>query len=196
MRLILGSQSPRRKEIMNFFSVPFVQIPSAFDEDSIAFVGDPVAYAQELSIKKAQDLATKFPNDAILTADTVVFFEGNIYNKPKDESEAFSMLRKFSGKWQQVFTAVTVQKNNQAHSGFAETKILFNALTDQQIRLYHSSCSYLDKAGAYAIQQAGSILVSRIEGCYYNVMGLPVNTVRELLSEIDIDLWKHLRDCP
>ena len=87
MRLILGSQSPRRKEILNYFAIPFVQIPSAFDEESIAFRGDPSRYVQELSQKKAQELAPRFPGDAILTADTVVFLNGKIYNKPKDEGE-------------------------------------------------------------------------------------------------------------
>lgn len=193
MRLILGSQSPRRKEILSFFAIPFVQIPSCFDEESVLFEGDPARYALELSSKKAQSLAEKFPNDLIISADTVVFFEGNIYNKPRDEAEAFSMLQKFSGKWQQVYTAHTIQKNNEAYSGFEETKILFNPLTDEQIRLYHNHCSSLDKAGAYAIQQAGSILVSKIDGCYYNVMGLSVNTLRELLSKFGVDLWAHLK---
>lgn len=195
IRLILGSQSPRRKEILNFFALPFIQIPSTFDEESIPFSGNPVQYAQELSLGKAKELATRFQNDAILTADTVVFCEGNVYNKPRDEAEAFSMLRTFSGKWHQVITAVTVVKNCQVYSGFEETKILFNPISDAQIRLYLQSCSFLDKAGAYAIQQAGSILISRIDGCYYNVMGLPVNTVKEMLSKIGIDLWQHLKTC-
>jgi septum formation protein len=193
MRLILGSQSPRRKEILDFFAHPFVQIPSAFDEDLVIFQGNPSQYAQELSLKKAQELASRFPDDVILTADTVVYFEGNIYNKPNSEMDAFSMLRAFAGKWQSVFTAVTVYKRGTFHSGFEETKILFNPLTDDQIRLYHKSISFMDKAGAYAIQQAGSILVSRMDGCYYNVMGLPVNTVKVLLLKAGIDLWHFLK---
>jgi septum formation protein len=195
MRLILGSQSPRRKEILGFFAYPFVQIPSAFDEDLVEFLGNPSQYAQELSLKKAQELATRFPEDVILTADTVVYLDGKIFNKPKSEMEAFSMLRAFAGNWQHVFTAVTVHKQGNFHSGFEETKILFNPLTDDQIRLYHKSISFLDKAGAYAIQQAGSILISRMDGCYYNVMGLPVNTVKELLLKAGIDLWHFLKPC-
>ncbi len=192
MRIILGSQSPRRKEILGYFSLPFDQIPSSFDEETVSFQGDPVSYATELSSKKAQSLAEKYPSDLIISADTVVFFEGAIYNKPKDQEEAFSMLKKFSGKWQQVFTAHTVQKGDLAYSGFEETKILFNPLTDEQIRLYHGCFPNLDKAGAYAIQHAGSILVSRIEGCYYNVMGLSVNTLNKLLKQFGLDLWSTL----
>lgn len=192
IRLILGSQSPRRREILSFFSIPFVQIASAFDEDSVLFQGDPVSFAMELSRKKAEELAKRFASHMILTADTVVFFEGNIYNKPNSDEEAFLMLRNLSGKRHQVFTAVTVQKNSEIHSGYEETNIVLNSLTDSQIRLFHRSCSPLDKAGAYAIQQTGSILVSRIEGCYYNVMGLPVNTVNQLLGKFGINLWEHL----
>jgi septum formation protein len=193
MRLILGSQSPRRKEILSFFAIPFVQIPSAFDENTVPFCGNPAQYAGELSLKKAQALAQTFPDDVILTADTVVYFEKNIYNKPKDRAEAFDMLKTLSGQWHQVFTAVTVFKSGTAHSGCEETKILFHQLTDEQIRLYHQSCEFLDKAGGYAIQQAGSIPIARIDGCYYNVMGLPINTAKELLFKAGIDLWKHLK---
>lgn len=193
MRFILGSQSPRRKEILSFFAIPFVQIPSAFNEESIEFQGNPQQYAQDLSIKKGQELAKTFPEDTILTADTVVYFEGKIYNKPKDEREAHDMLKKLSGHWHQVFTAVTILKPNDIFMGVEETKILFHPLTDEQIHLYHQSCAFLDKAGGYTIQQAGSIPIARIDGCYYNVMGLPINTTKELLLKAGIDLWKHLK---
>jgi septum formation protein len=193
MRLILGSQSPRRKEILNYFAIPFVQIPSAFNEESIEFRGNPISYAEQLAKKKAEELAPRFPHDVILTADTVVYLDGKIYNKPKDEQEAFQMLKSFSGKWQSVFTAVTVQQQQAQFSGYAETKILFHPLTDEQIRLYHCSAPFLDKAGGYAIQGAGGILVSRIEGCYYNVMGLPITVMKDLLVKVGIDLWKHLK---
>ncbi len=193
MRLILGSQSPRRREILSYFSLPFVQISSDFDEESVFFQGDPIQYAQLLAQKKAQELSHRFPGDAILTADTVVYFQGKIFNKPKDEHEAKEMLSAFSGQWQQVFTGVTLQKDERVFSSYAETKILFHPLTDEQIRLYLHSTSFLDKAGGYAIQGKGSILVDRIEGCYYNVMGLPVQTVKKLLLNVGIDLWHYLK---
>lgn len=193
MRLILGSQSPRRKEILNYFAIPFVQIPSSFDEASIDFKGDPVQYAEELSLKKAQALASRFSGDVILTADTVVYQDGKIFNKPKNEEEAFQMLRAFSGRWQQVFTGVTVQRDQVVYTACEETRILFHSLTDEQIGLYLGSASFLDKAGGYAVQAAGSILISRLDGCYYNVMGLPVNRIKELLHKVGLDLWKHLK---
>jgi len=192
MRLILGSQSPRRKEILNFFSLPFIQIPSGFDEDTIPFEGDPVHYAETLSFKKAQLLHLRFPDDLVITADTVVFFGNKIFNKPDNDAAAFLMLRQLSGHWHQVFTAITVHSNKQVITRSQETKILFNPLSDEQILLYHRHCPCLDKAGGYAIQGQGSLLVSKIEGCYYNVMGLPVNLLREVLCLFGIDLWHHL----
>lgn len=193
MRLILGSQSARRKEILSFFDVPFTQVPSAFDEESVPFQNDPVAYANKLSVGKAKELATRFPADIILTADTIVFFNGTVYNKPKHESQAFAMLKSLAGHWHQVFTSVTVLKEGHLWTEVAETKILFHPLTDEQIQRYLQSCHYTDRAGSYAIQQAGGILVARIEGCYYNVMGLPITAAKNLLLKAGIDLWKHLK---
>lgn len=193
MRIILGSQSPRRKEILNFFTLPFIQIPSAFDETQVPYNGDPALYCTELSQKKALELCGRFPEDIILTADTVVYFNGNIYNKPENKEEAIGMLNRFSGQRQSVFTAVTVANAGTLHSLYEETKILFQPLTEEQIELYCKSCSFLDKAGAYSIQHAGSMLISQIEGCYYNVLGLPIHSVKKLLQIAGIDLWKHLK---
>jgi septum formation protein len=193
MKLLLGSQSPRRKEILSYFEIPFIQIASDFDEESVAFTGDPAQYATTLSQKKAEQLVVRFPELVILTADTVVYFEGKLFNKPKDTDEAFSMLQSLSGKWHQVFTAVTVRKATESHSAFEVTNIQFNGITDDQIRIYHEKCPALDKAGAYAIQQSGALLVRKIEGAFDNVMGLPMNTVNTLLAKVGIDLWKYLK---
>lgn len=193
MRLILGSQSARRKEILGFFDLPFAQIPSSFDEENVPFDNDPIAYVRQLSIGKASELGVRFPEDIILTADTIVYFNGVVYNKPKHEREAFAMLKNLSGHWHQVFTSVTVFKERHLWTEVAETKILFHPLSDEEIRRYLQSCHYTDRAGSYAIQQAGGILVARIEGCYYNVMGLPITATKNLLNKAGIDLWKHLK---
>lgn len=192
-RIVLGSQSPRRKEILSFFTLPFEQVPSHFDEESIAFLGDPVAYAQALSEKKNQELAERFSSDLIVTADTVVYFNGQIFNKPKDLPEAHQMLKTLSGNWHHVYTAVCVRQGHVHLSEVEETKIRLHSLTPEQIELYHAHCSPLDKAAGYAIQQSGSIIVDRIDGCYYNVMGFPVNTLRKLMFQMGIDLWKYLK---
>ncbi len=193
MLLILGSQSPRRKEILSYFSLPFVQIASNFDEESLPFEGDPVRYTTELASRKAADLAIRFPAETIVAADTVVFFEGKVFNKPKNEEEGASMLRAFAGKWQEVYTGVAVRSGKQLHTGWEMTRILFNPLTEKQIHLYMQSCSYLDKAGGYAIMRQGGLLIAKIDGSYDNVMGLPINTLGRLLGLVGIDLWAHLK---
>jgi septum formation protein len=193
MKIILGSQSARRGEILGYFAIPFLQVHSPFDEETVPFTGDPLQYVQCISEKKAESLVDKFPEEILLTADTSVYYQGCVYNKPKDYEEAFQVLSLLSGNAHQVFTGVTVRKGSRVESGVEETKIVFNCLSPQEIRAYLSSISYLDKAGGYAIQQAGSLIVKRIEGCYYNVMGLPMNTVRQLLANFGVNIWNFLK---
>lgn len=192
-RLILGSQSPRRKEILSYFSLPFEQASPPFDEEAVPYKGDPRAYAMELSSGKASSLVHTFPDRVILTADTVVQCGDKIYNKPKDLQEAVSFLTDYSGKWHSVFTAVSVRQGQFHISSFEETKVLCNPLTSEQIHQFLSAIVWKDKGGGYSIQGIGSLLVNKIEGCYYNVTGLPVNTVRKLLLEVGIDLWQYLK---
>ncbi|MEN9343547.1 MAG: Maf-like protein [Chlamydiota bacterium] len=193
MPFILGSGSPRRKEILSLFKLPFIQVSSGFNEDTISFKEDPAEYAKELSIAKAKALSLQFPTDPILTADTVVFFQGKIFNKPLDKQEAFFMLKSLSGKWHQVFTAVSLYYNEQVTTQCEQTKILMHTLSDEQIQLYHAHDPCLDKAGAYAIQGSGGLLVEKIEGCYYNVMGLPIHALQQILLKAGIDLWHYLK---
>jgi septum formation protein len=190
--LILGSQSPRRKEILSFFSVPFIQVPSHFEEDSIVFLGDPIRYALTLAEKKAEKLTRQFPDRIVLTADTIVYCKNRVYNKPVDHDHAHAMLKELAGNWHSVFTAVAIRLNDSMLSDYEETKVHIRPLTDEQIVLYHRNGHFLDKSGGYAIQNAGSLIVSKIEGCYYNVMGLPIGATRALLLSFGIDLWDYL----
>lgn len=193
MRLILGSQSPRRREILDYFALPFEQIGSNFDEDSVPFKGDGGAYATILAKAKAENLGLLYPEAVILTADTVVTKNGKSYGKPANEEDAFKSLSELAGAWHSVFTAVAVWKEGAMINSVEETKVLFNPLTPLQIRRYLEALHWADKAGGYAIQLAGSLIVRRIEGCYYNVMGLPIHTVSTLLHQVGIDLWDHLK---
>lgn len=193
MKIILGSQSPRRKELLELFSIPFVQIPSDFDEESVLYEGNPGEHAMLLSKKKSETLAEQYPIDVILTADSVVFCNGKLYNKPRDEEEAHLFLSAFCGRWQSVFTGVTVCRGPLAYTDVAETRILFNPLTPEQIKNYHRHTYFLDKAGGYTIEKLGNLVVSRIEGCYDNVLGLPINTTQKLLLKVGIDLWDFLK---
>lgn len=192
MTLILGSQSPRRKEILNYFSLPFRAIPSSFDETTVLFQGDPVKYASCLSQEKALVLARQFPQNPILTADTIVFQGDQVLNKPENQTRAAEMLRMLSGKWHEVITAVTLSYNNQLYTQHETTRLLFHPLSEEQIVLYHKQDPCLDKAGAYTIQGVGSLLVHTLQGCYYNVLGLPITVTKDLLLYAKIDLWHHL----
>lgn len=153
-RIILGSQSPRRKEILSFFNLPFVQESPGFDEEAILYRRDPIKYVEALASGKAQGLMEKHPKDIIITADTIVYRSGKVYNKPKDENEAFQMLSELVGKWHSVFTGVAVAKNSHILTGWEETRVLFNPLTEKEIRDYHKKIHWADKAGGYAIQMA------------------------------------------
>lgn len=191
-QIILGSQSPRRREIFSHFKIPFKQISPPFCEESIPYAGNPGKYVCELSHGKAESIANSHPDSIILTADTIVWKDGIIYGKPKTHEDAHDTLLKLSGSWHTVFTGVSVILGTKAVHAFEETKVLFNPLTSLQIRQYHAAMEYADKAGSYAIQMPGGLIVNKIEGCYYNVMGFPINTVRKLLLEVGVDLWQHL----
>ncbi len=192
-KILLGSQSPRRKEILEFFTLPFTQIHSDFDEDLVVFHGDPKKYAMDVARGKAEALAQLYPDDIILTADTIVYLDGKLFLKPKTMAEAHSMLRELSGKKHKVFTGVCVFSQNKEFIDVEESTVEFCELTDAEIDNYAKVFSPLDKAGGYAIQKSGSLIVKRIEGCYYNIMGLPLQKVRGLLIKAGIDLWDYFR---
>lgn len=193
VRLILGSSSPRRKEILSFFSLPFEQQSPDFDENSVPFQGDPAKYVCEISDGKAAALSHIYPEAVILTADTTVCFNGKLFQKPSSEQEAFEYLSELVGQWHSVFTGVTVCKSGKIFHQAEETRVLFNQLSPNEIRHYHSKIHWADKAGGYAAQSAGGLIVRKIDGCFYNVVGLPINTVRYLLKQIDIELWDYVQ---
>ncbi|MGZ3634051.1 MAG: Maf family protein [Parachlamydiaceae bacterium] len=193
MQLILASQSPRRREILRYFSLPFEAITSQFDEDSIPFTGNPETYVLTLASGKASALSQSYPEAAILGADTIVYRHGKVYGKPRTEKEANATLTELAGQWHSVYTGVVLTYQGNIFQTTEETRVLFNSLTLAQIKHYHTSLHLYDKAGSYQLQNAGGLIVNRIEGCYYNVVGLPINSVRTLLQKIGIELWDHLQ---
>jgi septum formation protein len=193
MQIILGSSSERRKYILDFFSLPYKQIDSNFDESSVSKDLSPDNYTSEIAKQKALAIAKIYPKETILTADTVVYFNNRYLLKPKDENEAYNMLKDLSGNFHEVYTGVCVKTENEIFIKSERTKIVFNKLSDHEIKLYHKNFYFSDKAGGYAIQKGGSILVKNMEGCFYNAMGLPLNTVRELLKRAGINLWDYLK---
>jgi septum formation protein len=192
MNIILGSASPRRRDILGYFDLPFKQVKPDFDEEAVPFLGDQLEYVKTLSTGKADSLVSLYPDNIIITADTIVYCNNKLYGKAATDEEAFTALSELSGNWNSVYTGVTVVKGKQKLYGVEETRVRINKLTPQQIRSYQSKIHLADKAG-YAVQGAAGVIIERIEGCYDNVMGLPVNTLHRLLLQVGIDLWDHLK---
>ena len=193
VRIILGSQSPRRKEILSFFNLPFEQISPHFDERSILYRRDPIMYVTALAEGKARSLEKNNTPHISLAADTIVYRAGKVFHNSNDESEAFKMLTELVGKWHSVFTGVCVLRDNTLYTGWEETRVLFNPMSEDEIRRYNQKIHWADKAGGYAIQMAGGLIVNKIDGCYYNVMGLPINTVHTLLKQSGVELWDYVQ---
>lgn len=192
--LILGSQSPRRKEILNFFSIPFTCVNPVFDEDAWPFHGDPVRYVNELALEKGYSLQESYPEAIILTADTTVYLNGKVYNKPESEEKAIQLLRAMAGSSFSVYTGVAAIGSGIKAVTAVETKVFVNPLTEKQIQQYHQKMYCFDLAGGYAFHlKSGNLIINRIEGCYYNVMGLPISGLCQVLSQAGIDLWDHLK---
>jgi septum formation protein len=195
MHIILGSQSPRRKEILEFFKLPFTVVSSHFDESLIPFEGSPTIYTQTLAKEKALSIRHSLSSSIhqpIVTADTTVYFNKQNFSKPSNDEEAFLFLKQLSGNTHEVYTSMALLHEQALYVDTALTYVTFHSLSDSQIERYIETASPFDKAGGYAIQGLGSLLVSRIEGCYYNVMGLPVEIFRILLKKVDIDLWDYI----
>jgi len=164
-----------------------------FDEEAIPFRGDPQEYVQVLAEGKALSLGMLYPDAIILSADTIVYKEGRIYGKPSDEKAAFESIHLLQGGWHSVYSGVAIFHEGKILRDVDETKVLFNQLTPLQIKRHLNALHWADKAGGYAIQCTGSLIVKQIIGCYYNVIGLPIQVVNNLLNKIGIDLWDHLR---
>ncbi len=190
--IVLGSTSPRRREILSYFSLPFETAAPVFDEEAVLFQSNPETFVCTLSAGKAQSLQSTYPESMILCADTIVYFEGKIYGKPKTQEEACRSLSELVGKWHAVYTGMTVRQGDRAIHQAELTRVLFNDLTEEQIAHYVARTNWADKAGGYAIQSAGGLIVRKIDGCYYNVMGLPINTLEALLKQFGIELWNYL----
>lgn len=191
-KIILASSSPRRREILSFFDLPFDQIATHFDEKAVPFDGDPKSYTKTLSEGKAQSLEAD-DDTIVLSADTIVFKDGKIYHKPANETVLRQYLKELQGQWHSVFTSVTLKKGKQMFTGVEETRVHFNSLTPDQIVHFCNRLHWADKAGGYAIQMGGGLVVNRIEGCYYNVMGLPINTLHGLFNRVGIELWEFVK---
>lgn len=181
LKIILASQSPRRKELLSSLELIFESFTKSIDE-SYPQKMEPTSVAKFLSEKKSNEYTIK-DNEIIITADTIVIHKNNILNKPKDKMQAARMLRLISGSSNNVMTGVCVRSNNKQISFAESTQVTFDALEESEIQFYIEKYNPLDKAGAYGIQDwIGKIGVKNINGCYYNVMGLPIHRLYQELK--------------
>ncbi len=185
MELILASQSPRRKEILSLLDIPFKIMVSDADE-SVDSSLPPYFIAESLSLMKATAVSKNIDTHAlVIGADTIVVIDDKILGKPKDEEDARFMLSSLSGRTHSVISGVTVldTKSAKAESFYVETKVTFLPLTDEEITDYIKSGEPMDKAGAYGIQGRGGKFVEKISGDYFNVVGLPLSKLYQVLKK-------------
>ncbi|MDR1021447.1 MAG: Maf family protein [Synergistaceae bacterium] len=191
-KLVLASASPRRREILSSIGMEFEVFPAEADETPMP--GEtPRALALRLARLKAEYASVRVPGVCI-GADTVVDVDGVTFGKPRDREEAFFMLRSLSGKDHLVHTGVALASGGVvAESGLETTRVFFGDLTEGEMRAFVESGLGDDKAGAYAIQGPGALLVRRIEGCYYNVVGLPAFRLKGMLKELaEKSPWREM----
>lgn len=190
--IILASQSPRRAQLLTTLKVPFRIVPSNFNEESIPYHSHPTRYVCEIAEQKALAIAAQNPKSTVIAADSVVFLEDRPFGKPPTRQDAVDYLSQLCGKWHSVITGVSVIKDGRHEQLAEETHVLFNPLTHDQINAYLNAITWHDKAGAYAIQgDGGALLVSQIRGCFYNVMGLPINSLQVLMERFGLSLWNY-----
>jgi septum formation protein len=188
-KIILASSSPRRKELLTQIGLKFEVVPSNYVEDTNSRQ-NPHELAKLISRNKALAIASSYNNAIIIAADTFIVFDGNIMGKPCIKAHAREMLKKLSGKTHSVITGFTIMdtNSNKIVSKSIETKVQIRKLSLKEIDNYVKSKEPLDKAGAYAIQGLGSAFIEKIEGDYFNVMGLPLCILTQSLKEFGIDV--------
>ena len=193
MRYILASASPRRKEILENLGLRFEVITS--DADETCALSDPALLTQELSRRKGEAVRAALlakgalgDDTLIIASDTVVSCDGEILGKPRDKADAERMIRMLSGKAHTVTSGVALLYGGEIYTDSATTKVFFDELDEAFISEYIASDEPYDKAGGYAIQGKAAPVISGIEGCYFNVVGLPVNCLAKLAKKNGIEL--------
>lgn len=185
--LILASNSIRRAQLLDQIGIPFIVVPSDFDESSVPLC-EPIEYVMTLALAKAESIECPSDGDYIvLGADTVVVVNQTILGKPSDEVEAKQFLGLLSGKIHDVYTGVSLlrPKDNKKSIFYVKTQVTMSELSELDIEYYISTKEPFDKAGAYGIQGVGARYIQKIEGDFYNVVGLPLNKVIEMLKEFN-----------
>ncbi len=185
LRVILASQSPRRRELLALIGVTHEVRPADIDETY--FAGErPAAHAERLARGKCVVIAEREPDALVIGSDTIVVVDGDVLGKPADEADAARMLRRLSGRSHVVVTAVAVAWRGQTRSAVEEVNVTFHSLSDADITAYIATREPMDKAGAYGIQGFGATIVERVDGDYFAVMGLPLQLLVGVLRELGV----------
>ena len=184
MNIILASASPRRKEILENANVKFDVIKSTIDE-VILDQELPCQVVMRLAFEKCMDIASKNENDLVIGADTIVVLDNIILGKPEDKEDDTSMIKKLSGKTHQVITGISLVNLNANNKiiDYVVSNVKFKDLSEEDIKDYIQTNESLDKAGAYGIQGYGAMLVEEIQGDYFNIVGLPISRLSDLLKK-------------
>ncbi len=188
-RIVLASASPRRRQLLAALGLVAEVIPADIDEEALQ-APTPGALVEELARAKARAVAQRVREGLIIAADTTVYIDGMVLGKPRDEAEALTMLERLNGRTHEVFSGVAVlaQPEGICRSGHERTAVTFRRLRRRQLERYVATGEPMDKAGAYGIQERGAALVCRVEGCYFNVVGLPVALLAELLASFGVEV--------
>jgi septum formation protein len=188
-KIILASQSPRRKQLLEQIGLKF-EIDSSNYEEDMTLKMEPRKLAEHLSLGKAEDVAQRHKDSIIISADTIVAVDNEVFGKPKTPARAKYMLKKFSGKAHSVITGFTIidTGTNKQITKSVETKVYFKNLSEQEIDLYVATGEPLDKGGGYAIQGKAALFVEKIEGDYFNIVGLPILVLTEELKKFCVKI--------
>jgi septum formation protein len=182
-RVVLASQSPRRRDLLTLIGIPHEVLPANIDESYLADETPP-QHAQRLARDKAT--AIEAPDAVTIGSDTIVVVDGDVLGKPRDRAHAAEMLKRLGGRSHIVMTGVAVRWRGQVASGLEEVGVTFRALSDDDIERYIDTREPMDKAGAYGIQGYGATIVERVDGDYFAVMGLAVNRMVKLFRELGL----------
>ena len=181
-KLILASGSPRRKELLTAAGWEFEAITAGIDE-SLRPGEDPATYVQRLARSKAEAVAEKLDHGLVLGADTTVVVDNHILGQPEDDRDATRMLQLLNNKWHEVLTGVAVVRaGGESRVDYETTRVRFAEMSEQEIDWYVSTGEARGKAGAYGIQGAAGLFIKEIEGDYFNIVGLPIRLVYELIK--------------
>ena len=188
MGIILASASPRRRELLERMGLNFT-VRTASHDETMDPAADPADEVARVSLLKAQAVCPSCAQeDIIIAADTIVVCDSTVMGKPHSEEAAYSMLRSLSGREHQVMTGLTVMQGKNAETVTVTTSLHFRDLSDEEIRAYIATGEPQDKAGAYGVQGLAAMFVARLDGDYYNVMGLPVCTLATMLRKRGVRL--------